>query len=411
MTEGTGHRAQGTVDGRDAGTPTSFSHPRTIAAVSGARSDYGILLPVMRALQPASGGPANLQVIATGMHLAAGFGDTLQAFEEDGLEVAERVEMLLAGDSGESTALSMGLGTLGMARALARLRPDILLLCADRFETHAAAVAAVPLRIPVAHLHGGEVTEGAFDDCLRHSITKLSHLHFVATEAYARRVAQLGEEPWRIRVSGAPALDLLLETPMMTRAQIEQRLGFPLRGEFLLVTYHPPTLAFDPLEDLEPLLAAIRTLGPQTIFTAPNADPGGRAVASRIRAFVESEADAHLVLNAGQELYANLMRQASAMAGNSSSAIIEAPSFGLPALNVGLRQRGRVRAANVINVEEGGSEAMLAALRTLTSPAFRAELAGAPNPYYHGGAANCIARRLLEVDLESLIPKRFVDRG
>lgn len=380
---------------------------RTIAVVSGGRSDYGILLPVMRALRDAP--EVALRIIATGMHLAPGQGMTVEAFAADGLEVAERVEQLLAGDTGESAALGMGLGTLGMARALARLRPDLLVLCGDRFEIHAAAVAALPLRIPVAHLHGGEVTEGALDDCLRHSITKLSHLHFVATEEYARRVRQLGEEPWRITVCGAPALDVLLQLPDLTDGQLAQRLGFALKPQFLLVTYHPPTLAYDPLEDLEPLLAAIRALGLQTVFTAPNTDPGGQAVLARLRAFVDAEPDAHLVTSAGQALCAALMRRATAMAGNSSSAILEAPSFGLPALNVGARQRGRVRGPNVIDVEEPGSQAMLEALRRLTSPEFRAGLAERRNPYYHGGATARIVPRLLDVDLERLIPKRFVD--
>ena len=324
---------------------------RTIAVATVGRSDYGIYLPVLREID--SHPDLRLSVVAGGMHLSLECGMTVLGIEHDGFDVAERVDVQAASDTPLAVAEAMGLGVAGFARAYARCRPDLLVVLGDRYEMHAAALAALPLRIPTAHIHGGELTEGAIDDALRHCITKLSHLHFVSTETYARRVVQLGEEAWRVFVTGAPSLDNLRTFEPLSRAEIEARVGMTLETAPLLVTYHPVTLeaAGAELWQMAELFAALRDSGRPMIFTLPNADAGGRAIAEMIGAFVEREPGARLVANAGTTLYFSLMSCAAAMVGNSSSGLIEAASFGLPVVNIGSRQSGRIRPANVIDVD------------------------------------------------------------
>jgi UDP-hydrolysing UDP-N-acetyl-D-glucosamine 2-epimerase len=373
------------------------------------RSDYGIYLSILRRIVAEPG--LRLRLFVSGMHLSPEFGRTVNAIEGDGFEIAERIEMLVSSDTPEAIGKSIGLGVIGFAQAFARERPDILVVLGDRFEMHAAALAALPFNIPAAHVHGGEVTQGAIDDALRHGITKLSHLHFVATEEYARRVRQLGEEPWRITVSGAPGLDNLKSVKPMSKAELEAALGFVLDSAFLLVTFHPVTLEYEKAEwQCGELLKAIEATGLQAIFTLPNADTAGRKIARLISEFAQAHPNGHLVDNLGTELYFNLMRQASALVGNSSSGIIEAPSFGLPVVNIGLRQAGRVRGANVIDVEDGCAN-IVAGIQRALSHEFRTCLEGKPNPYWAGKeAAGTIVEKLKSVALdEGLIAKKFHD--
>ena len=381
---------------------------RTIGVVTGSRADYGIYLPILRAVSADS--RLRLQLFVTGMHLSPEFGSTVRAIEADGYPIAERVENLLSSDSPAGIAASMGLGAQGFAMAFARTRPDLLLVLGDRFEIHAAALSALPFKLPVAHIHGGEVTRGAIDESLRHSLTKLSHLHFVTTEEYRRRVVQLGEEPWRVTVSGAPSLDNLQEMPLFSAEEFEERFGVPLAPDNLLVTYHPVTLEYEHLgEQVENLFAALEQSGRPLLFTSANADTHGREINSRIRAFVAENSQAHLVDNLGTRGYFSAMALAAAMVGNSSSGILEAASFGLPVVNVGNRQQGRVRAANVVDTGYG-QEAILAGIRRALDPAFRCSLAGMVNPYGDGGAASRIVERLATVDLDDrLIQKAFFD--
>ena len=382
---------------------------RTIGVVTVARSDYGIYLPILHRI--VSEPELQLSLYVSGMHLSPEFGHTVSAIEQDGFEIAERVEMLLSSDTPEAVAKSMGLGVIGFAQAFARQRPDLLLVLGDRFEMYAAALAALPFKIPIAHIHGGEVTEGAMDEALRHGITKLSHLHFVSTEVYARRVRQLGEEPWRITVAGAPALDNLDTVPLLSKTDLESALGFALEKPCLIVTFHPATLQFEQAEaQLRELLAAVEAADAQAIFTLPNADMSGRAVLRLIQDFLPSHPRARLVENLGTQRYFSLMSQASAMIGNSSSGIIEAPSFELPVVNVGLRQSGRERAANVIDVL-GGSAAILNGIRKALSREFRGQLAGTSNPYRQPrGAAPIIVENLAVASLdERLLMKKFHD--
>jgi len=381
---------------------------RTIGVVTTSRADYGIYLPVLRAIQQAE--DLRLWLFVAGMHLSPEFGQTIHAIEEDGFPIVERVEMLLSSDSPEGIAKSMGLGTLGFAQAYARSRPDLLLVLGDRFEMHAAVVAALPFKIPVAHVHGGETTAGAIDEGLRHAITKMSHLHFVATDEYARRVRQLGEEPWRVTVSGAPALDNLQTMQLLSCDELLRETGVSLRDGFLLVTYHPVTLQYEDTDrQVSNLLAALEAAGRPVLFTAANADTHGRRINAMIRDYAAAHPGAEVVDNLGTRRYFSVMAQAAAMVGNSSSGIIEAASFHLPVVNIGLRQQGRATAANVIQANCATEEILDAILRA-TSAEFRCRLHDLVNPYGDGHAAERIVGRLRVEPLgDKLIQKRFYD--
>lgn len=384
--------------------------PRTIGVVTVGRSDYGIYLPLLRKIQ--ADPDLRLCLIVAGMHLSPEFGLTVKAIEEDGFQIAERVEMLLSSDTPEAIAKSMGLGTIGFAQAYGRFRPDILIVLGDRFEMHAAALAALPFKIPVAHIHGGELTQGAFDDALRHSITKLSHLHFVSTEEYARRVIQMGEEPSRVAVAGALSLDNLHSVKLLSLHELEAKYGLRLKRPLLLVTYHPVTLEYEQTEwQVEELLAALEICAMPVVFTMPNADTNGRLIEKKIMDFVRTHSSAQYVANLGVQGYFSLMSLAAAMVGNSSSGIIEAPSLGLPVVNIGSRQQGRVRAANVIDVGYDRDE-IKRGIEKAVGAGFRASLRGLSNPYGDGHAADLIVSRLRTVALDDrLMVKRFVNVG
>lgn len=379
---------------------------RTIGVVTVGRSDYGIYLPILRQIE--SEPDLDLHLIVGGMHLSQDFGLTVDAIEKDGFKIGDRIEMLESSDSPEAIARSMGQGTIRFAESYARSHPDILLVLGDRFEMHSAVVAAVPFNIPVAHIHGGELTEGAIDDAFRHSITKMSHLHFVTTEQYRDRVVQMGEEPWRVTVSGAPSLDNLNSVKLMDSMALEHKFGLDLGTPPLLVTYHPVTLEHKDTDfQVSELLAALETCGLPLVFTQPNADTGGRTVNRLIHKFVTSHSQARMADNLGTQGYFSLMSLATAMVGNSSSGIIEAPSFQLPVVNIGSRQDGRVRAANVIDVGYVRDE-ILAGIQKSQETRFRDSLNNMSNPYVQGKAAKTITDRLLDVELGgTLIRKNF----
>ena len=372
------------------------------------RSDYGIYVPLLRRLREAE--DIQLRILAAGTHLSPEFGRTVDLIERDGFSISARVEMLLSSDSPEGIAKSMGLGVAGFAQVYGASRPDLLVALGDRFEMLSAVAAAVPFNIPVAHLHGGEITQGAIDEAFRHAITKMSHLHFVATAEYGRRVAQMGEEAWRITVSGAPALDHLRTLRLLSREDLAKATGLRLDRPPLLVTFHPVTLEYEQAgAQVDELLAALKDAGQPVIFTMPNADTGGRAVRASILRWVQDHPLAQAVENLGTEGYFSLMSHAAAMVGNSSSGLIEAPSLGLPVVNIGSRQAGRVRAANVIDVE-GGRAAILSGIHQALVPDFRQHLSREPNPYGDGTASERIVARLKTIALDDrLLRKRFVD--
>lgn len=383
---------------------------RTVGVITGARSDYGIYVPVLREIQ--SDPDLSLHLMVTGMHLAPEYGNTVEEIEQSGFGIGDRVEMLLASDRPESIGKSMGLGTIGFSQAFARFAPDILLLLGDRFEMHAAAVAALPFRIPLAHIHGGESTEGLIDEPIRHSLTKMSHLHFASTRRYADRIIQMGEAPWRVTVSGAPSLDNLAQVATPSREVLEEAVGMSLEVPPLLVTYHPVTLEYENTDQqVTELLAALDAVGHPAVLTYPNADTYGRIIIDRIDAFVAGRPHTRAVRSLGTERYFGLMRYSAGMVGNSSSGIIEAASFELPVVNIGSRQRGRVHGENVIDVGYGSGE-IAAGIRQGVDPSFRERLRGMPNPYGDGGAAQRIVTVLRDTPLDArLLLKRFHDLG
>ncbi len=380
--------------------------PRRIGIVTVGRSDYGIYRPVLDAIH---GDPAlDLGLYVSGTHLSTAFEMTVRQIEADGYPIAERVEMLLSSDTPQGIALSMGLGTAGFARAFARSAPDILVVLGDRFEMHAAAVAAVPFCIPIAHIHGGEITEGAFDNAWRHSLTKLSHLHFTSTELAARRILAMGEESHRVVVSGAPSLDNLESFEPLEGPSLHRRLGFEPPGPFLLVTYHPVTLEHERTGDqVTELLAALEHVGMPAVFTRPNADTARDTINRAIDDYAATHPEAIVLDNLGTQAYFSAMAVAQAMVGNSSSGIIEAASFQLPFVNVGTRQAGRERSANTIDVDDNRT-AIEAGIQRAVSAEFRQQISRVENIYGDGHAAERIVAKLRSISIDdALLRKSF----
>jgi UDP-hydrolysing UDP-N-acetyl-D-glucosamine 2-epimerase len=382
---------------------------RKIAIVTGSRAEYGLLRPVIAEVQDAP--ELELQLIATGMHLSPEFGSTWREIESDAVPIAARVEMLLSSDSAVGVTKSTGLGMIGFADAFARLQPDVVLLLGDRFEIFAAATAAMLAAIPVAHLHGGETTEGAFDEAIRHSITKMAQLHFVAAPPYRDRVIQLGEDPTRVFEVGGLGVDAITRVERMSRGEIENELGVDLGSRSLLVTFHPVTL--DPRSaraQFQALLEALEESEPNAtlIFTMPNADTGGRELMGLVEEFVARRPRAHVFTSLGQRRYFSLLAQVDAVVGNSSSGLLEAPSFRVGTLDIGDRQTGRLKAASVVSCEPD-RQSIAEGLRALRAPSFIASLADVANPYGSGGAAVAIVDVLRNVPLEGLVKKRFFD--
>jgi len=378
--------------------------PRTIAVVSVARSDWGHLGPVLAELRAAP--DVRLLLFVGGMHLSEAFGRSVEMIEVEGWPIAERVEMLEASDAPEAVAASIGRGVAGFGRAYARHRPDLVVVLGDRFEMLAAAAAALPFVLPVAHLHGGEVTEGAIDNQIRHAITKCAHLHFVSAEPHARRVAAMGEEPWRIHNVGAPGLDRIRTTRLLSRADLARQLGVAAQDRWLLVTFHPATLEYqDTGRHTDELVAALEKVDASFVVTYPNADTAGRTVIARLEELAGRHARVRLVRNLGDDVYLSMLRHADAMVGNSSSGLIEAPSFELPVVNVGARQAGRLRAANVVDVGPQRDE-ILTGIETVLAPSFREGLRGMTNPYGDGHAAERIVRVLRTVELGPALARK-----
>lgn len=383
---------------------------RAISVVTTARSDYGIYRPVLREILKRR--ELCLRLIVAADHLSKRGGMSVREIESDGFRVSDRIPMQPASDTAADIALAMARGMAGFAKAYQAHRPDILLVLGDRFEMHTAVAAAMPFGIPVAHLHGGELTEGAMDNQFRHSISKMSHIHFTATTGSRRRLLQMGEEPWRVTVTGAPSLDNLRDISLMSRSRLESETGMKLDSPPLLVTLHPVTLepgkaGYHTME----LLAALDRVDLPVIFTYPNIDMESGVIIREVRSFVKSHQACRLVKNLGTSRYFSMMKYAAAMVGNSSSGIIEAASFGLPVVNVGNRQRGRMHGKNVVDVPCDRTH-IVKAIRQVTSPAFRHKIKRLKNLYGDGHASVEIVRVLRTVPLgHSLVTKRFNDLG
>lgn len=380
-----------------------------IAIFTGARSEYGLFKPLLDVIKKDES--LELQLIVSGMHLSPEFGLTYKEIEKDNFSITEKVEMLLSADTDAAIIKSTGLGMIGFADVFNRLRPDWLVVLGDRFETFAAAFAAFFSKIPVAHIHGGEVTEGATDDGIRHAITKLSFLHFTATETYRKRVIQLGEDPSRVFNVGAIGLDNIHNLSLYTREQLEEVLGIKLHKKFVLVTYHPVTL--DKQSSAQHFQALLKTLAKhkdlQVIFTMPNADSDSRVIIQLIQKFVTDHAgNAHFFTSMGQLNYLSSLRHCYAVIGNSSSGIIEAPSFGVPVVNIGDRQKGRVIAGNVIQ-SDPDEQSIDIALSKISDEETRKEAAQASNPYHQKDVAQRIIEQIRNFGKLNSIRKSFYD--
>lgn len=381
---------------------------RKICVITGSRAEYGLLRWVMQGIADAP--DAVLQVVATGMHLSPEFGLTYREIERDGFYIDRKVEILTSSDTPVGVAKSMGLGLIGFADVFADLSPDLIVVLGDRFEILAAASAAMVARIPIAHLHGGEATEGLIDEAIRHSITKMSHLHFVAADSYRQRVIQLGEQPDCVFMVGAPGLDNIARLNLLKRSELEASLNFKFRSRNLIVTFHPVTLEHSTAEDqLQELLFALDGLQDTgLIFTLPNADTDGRVLIDMIERFAQHHDNAQAYPSLGQLRYLSCVAECDGVIGNSSSGIIEVPSMHKATINIGDRQRGRLQAASIINCAPVRAE-ISAAIARMYSSEFQAVLSTVQNPYGDGGASTRICSVIRSYPLEGILKKRFFD--
>jgi len=382
---------------------------KKICVITGTRAEYGLLYWLLREVE--SSIDFILQLVVTGMHLSSEFDLTYRQIEEDGFNIDRKVEMLISNDSNSALTKSMGMGLIGFADCFAELKPNLLIILGDRFEMFSAAAAATVAKIPIAHIHGGETTEGAFDEAFRHSITKMAHLHFTTTEIYRKRVIQLGESPSKVYNVGAPGIENIKKLPLFSLEEFEKSIEFKLKKRNLLITYHPVTLEVSTAEEqFRNVLLALDTLDETgLIFTKANADSGGRVINKMIDDYVaRNHGKAVAFASMGQLRYLSAMQYVDAVVGNSSSGLLEAPSFHIGTLNIGDRQRGRVRADSVIDC--GYSEqAILDGLQKLYSENFQSALKHVKNPHGDGDVASKILTKIRERSLEGMLKKTFHD--
>ena len=373
---------------------------KKIAVFTGTRAEYGLLYWLIKDIQ--SDPELTLQLLVSGMHLSSEFGETYKQIEQDGFSINEKIEILLSSNTAVGTAKSMGLGVLGFTDALSRLKPDALVILGDRFEALAAAQTAMILRIPILHLHGGEITEGAYDDAIRHAITKLSYLHGTSTEEYRQRVIQLGEAPERVKNIGAIGLDHLARSDFMSVNDIRNSLNFNLKQPYFLVTYHPVTLGEEPPE--ESFLALTGALDEfkehKVIITYPNADDGGRKIIPLLEAYARENIDRVLAIpSLGQKRYLSTVKHATAVIGNSSSGVIEVPAFDVPTVDIGVRQKGRLAAKSVLNCS-ANEESIIEAIEIAVSRSYKSTNEKIHNPYGSGNASAQAIEMLKNLDFE-----------
>lgn len=382
------------------------SGERKIAVVTTSRADYGHLYWTLRELENRQ--QINLQLIALGAHFSPEFGNTFKEIEGDGFTIDERVECLLSSDTDVGMAKTIGVAAIGLADVLGRMRPDILLLIADRYEMLAPASVALALRIPIAHIEGGDVSEGAIDDAVRNALTKMSHIHFTTNENSRRRVLAMGEEAWRVHLVGSPSLDNLRRRELISRADLEADLALKFNQPTVVVAYHPVTLARDTVSEADRVFAALEKISQQIVFCYPNSDAGSHRLIERARAFCAARPNAHLFVNLNHLKYWSLLSYADLLVGNSSSGIMETPSLCLPTVNIGMRQRGREQARNVLDVAPE-TDAITQAIEKGLSADFRESLEGMTNPYGDGRASKRIAEILCSAPLgDELLIKRAV---
>ena len=381
---------------------------RKVCFVTGSRAEFGLLRHVIADSERSHG--IKTQIIVTGSHLSPQHGQTIDEIKALGFQSSAEVDLVIGpGEVGDVTH-SLALAVEGFGTALSALQPDLLVVLGDRYEILGAASAALIAGVPVAHLHGGELTEGAFDDAIRHSLTKMSHLHFVANKAYAKRVIQMGEHPSRVFTVGGLGVDAIKRTQLLDKAELEKSLGLKFGKRNLLITYHPVTNdRTKDSETLENLCAALSDLEDTVlIFTKPNADVGHSDLANMLSHYVEKNQNAFLYGSLGHTRYYSCLKFVDGVVGNSSSGLLEAPSFGIGTVNIGDRQKGRLLADSVVSCEPSFNS-IRAALDKLFSTDFRRSLNDLSNPYGNGGAAQSIIEVILKVDLSGLINKKFYD--
>ena len=381
---------------------------RKVCVISGTRAEYGLLRWVMEGISASS--RLELQLCVTGMHLSPEFGMTALEIERDGFSIDSKVEMLLSSDTSSGISKSMALGLIGFGDEFQRLKPDLIILLGDRFEVFAAAAAATFARIPIAHLHGGEATEGLIDEPIRHSLTKMSHLHFVATDEYRKRVIQLGESPERVWRVGGLGIDNIKKLELLQKSDFEKSIGFSLGKRNLMITFHPVTLEENTAsEQMEELLAAINELkDTKVIFTMPNADTDGRELFRLIEKFTATNENSIAFTSMGQLRYLSCIKYVDAVVGNSSSGLIEVPSFQKPTINIGDRQRGRVKAGSVVDCSPD-KESIKRTIEGVYETCFQENLKTVENPYGDGGASESIVKVIEQTDLTGILKKRFYD--
>jgi UDP-hydrolysing UDP-N-acetyl-D-glucosamine 2-epimerase len=381
-----------------------MNQKRTIAVITTSRADYSHLFWPLRDL--AAHPDVDLKLIVMGSHLSPEFGMSAQEIQKDGIAIAASVETLLSSDTDIGMAKSIGIGVLSLADLLGRMRPNILLLIADRYEILAPASVALALRIPIAHIEGGEISEGAIDDAVRNAVTKMSHVHFTSTEKARERIISMGEEPWRVHRAGAPSLDHLRRSKLCTRNELQIQLQLDLSKPSLIVAYHPVTIAHDTTYEASALFAALSERSEQILFCYPNADAGSRSLIEQSRRFLGARADGRIFVNLSAVVYWSLLANVDLMVGNSSSGIMETASLRLPTVNVGLRQHGRERARNVLDAK-ADKQSILEKIEEARCNRFRSSLEGMTNPYGDGHAAERILEVLTSVSLEEdLLRKR-----
>lgn len=369
----------------------ALDNMRRIAVITTSRADYSHLYWVLKALQDHP--EVDLRLLVSGSHLAPGFGLSVDQIIRDGFTIEARIEALLDSDTDIGMAKTIGMASLGLADVLGDLRPDLLLIIADRYEMLAPAAVATALRIPIAHIEGGEISEGAIDDAIRNALTKLAHLHFVSTHLAKHRVIAMGEESWRVVRAGAPSLDHLIRSKLLDRAELEKALDLDLSVAPKIIAFHPVTLSDDSDQEVAALFDAVDTIQGPIVFSFPNADTGHQIIIDKAKQFCTNRSNATLFTNLGPIHYWSLLQHAQLMVGNSSSGIMETPSLALPCINVGLRQKGRERAKNIIDVPAQAPE-IVAGIEKAQSNAFRDSLIGMENPYGDGHAARRIVETL-----------------
>ena len=381
---------------------------RKICVITGSRAEYGLLRWVMQGIKDHP--DLTLQLIATGMHLSEDFGMTVDEIENDGFKVDFKVETLDNNDSAVGIAGAMSRGLSGVAEALNNLRPDLILVLGDRYEIFVSVAAVLVAKIPVAHIHGGELTIGAYDDAFRHAITKMSHLHFVATEEYKNRVIQLGENPSSVFVVGGVGIDSINNLKLLSKSDLEKELNLTFKEKSLLITFHPETLAkSSPAKQMQELLSALEDQENTTfIFTMPNADTGGREITQMIKDFIAENPDAYSFTTLGQLKYFSCINAVDAVVGNSSSGLLEVPTFKKATINIGDRQKGRLQANSIINCAPD-KKSIINSLDRIYSWNFQDSLKTTINPYGAGGASAKIVKIIRKVSLEHLINKNFYD--